>query len=79
MSLTASDSLHRHLGVVTAAFKSLCNVTPDRPDARSKVNISRNLLCHMNMAPFILSASMGQIEKGPFRTQGKVEKKKKLP
>lgn len=54
------------------------NVTPDRPDARSKVNIHRNLVCCVNMAAFILSTSMEQVEKG-WGTQGKVEKKKKLP
>lgn len=61
-----SDSLHRHLGVVASAFKSLCNVTPDHPDARSKVNVSRNMVCHMNMALFILCTSMEQTEKSPF-------------
>lgn len=66
-------------GVMASAFKSLCNITPDHPDARSKVNISRNLVCCKNMAPFILSTSMEQIEKGLFRIQRKVEKKNKLP
>lgn len=47
-----SDRLHRHLGVVASALKSLCSVTPDHPDARAKVNLSRNLVHHMDMVPW---------------------------
>lgn len=72
-SLTACSD--HGVGVGGSAFKSLCNVTPDYPDAGSKVNVSRNLVCCLDIMPFILSTSTRQTGGELFGIEGKVDGK----
>lgn len=60
------------VGVGGSAFKSLCNVTPDHPDARSKVNVSRNLVCCLDIMPFSLSYSTRQTREELFGIEGEI-------
>ena len=73
VSLTACTD--RGVGVGGSAFKSLCNVTPDHPDARSEVNVGRNLVCCLGVMPFIRSTSTRQTGGELFGIEGKVERK----
>ena len=56
----------------------LCNVTPEPPDARAKVNLSRNLAYCMDVVPWFLPPPWNRYKRGPFGIQRKAEKRKEL-